>query len=114
GLAAVSAEGLLPRTLNPDRPPPAPTQPNTVLSGEIQNTLTIHGPPPPGTVAVDPRTPLLSALRDRLDPALTGPKLVCNVATCGACTVLLDGKPVYGCSVLAGDAVGKKIETDEG
>jgi xanthine dehydrogenase YagT iron-sulfur-binding subunit len=65
-------------------------------------------------VTVEPRTTLSSALRDRLDPAITGPKLVCDAGTCGACTVLLDGKPVYGCSVLAIDAIGKKITTVEG
>jgi xanthine dehydrogenase YagT iron-sulfur-binding subunit len=45
---------------------------------------------------------------------VTGPKLVCDMGTCGACTVLLDGKPVYSCLVLAVDAVGKKITTIEG
>jgi xanthine dehydrogenase YagT iron-sulfur-binding subunit len=53
-------------------------------------------------------------LRDRLDPPATGAKLVCDAGTCGACTVLLDGRPVYGCMVLAVDAVGKKITTVEG
>jgi aerobic-type carbon monoxide dehydrogenase small subunit (CoxS/CutS family) len=53
-------------------------------------------------------------MRDRLDPGVTGPKLVCDVGTCGACTVLMDGKPVYSCLVLAVDAVGKKLTTVEG
>ena len=65
-------------------------------------------------VAVEPRTTLLSALRTHLDPPLTGPKLVCDVGTCGACTVLLDGRPVYSCLVLAADAAGKKVTTVEG
>ena len=65
-------------------------------------------------VSVEPRTTLLSALRNHLDPAVTGPKLVCDVGTCGACTVLLDGKPVYSCLVLAADAAGKKVTTVEG
>src|SRR5205085_11422846 len=42
------------------------------------------------------------------------PKLVCNAGTCGACTVMLNGRNVYGCSVLAIDAVGKQITTVEG
>ena len=85
---------------------------NTPISGSVQITLKLNEKDRP--VTVEPRTTLLSAIRDRLDPPLTGPKLVCNQGTCGACTVLLDGKPVYGCSVLAIDAVGKKITTVEG
>ena len=63
-------------------------------------------------LAVEPRTTLLDALRDTLD--LTGAKKVCDRGTCGACTVLLDGKPAYACSVLAIDAQGRKIATVEG
>ena len=66
------------------------------------------------TVAVEPRTTLLNAMRNHLEPAVTGPKLVCGQGTCGACTVLLDGKPVYSCLVLAVDAVNKNITTVEG
>jgi xanthine dehydrogenase YagT iron-sulfur-binding subunit len=61
---------------------------------------------------VEPRVTLLDALRNRLD--LTGPKKVCDRGTCGACTVLLDGKPVYSCSVLALEAEGRQITTVEG
>jgi len=82
------------------------------IAGEIHITLSINGQN--RQVAVEPRTTLLSALRDRLEPALTGPKLVCNAGTCGACTVIMDGKAVYGCSVLAIDAIGRKITTVEG
>ena len=66
------------------------------------------------TLTVEPRTTLLSALRDHIDAPLTGTKQVCNVGTCGACTVLLDGKPVYSCLVLAVDATGRRITTVEG
>jgi aerobic-type carbon monoxide dehydrogenase small subunit (CoxS/CutS family) len=66
------------------------------------------------TVPVEPRTTLLVALRDHIEPPLTGTKQVCNVGTCGACTVLLDGSPVYSCLVLAVDAAGKRITTVEG
>src|SRR6266576_2903702 len=66
------------------------------------------------TAKVEPRTTLRNTLRNSLDPPLTGPKLVCDVGTCGACTVLLDGKPVYSCLVLAMDAAGKEITTVEG
>ena len=63
---------------------------------------------------VEPRTTLLNAMRNQLDPPVTGPKLVCDVGTCGACTVLLNDQPVYSCLVLAVDAVGKKVTTVEG
>ncbi len=61
---------------------------------------------------VEPRVTLLDALRNELD--VTGPKKVCDRATCGACTVLMDGKPVYACSILAIEAEGKQIVTAEG
>lgn len=61
---------------------------------------------------LEPRVTLLDALRNHLD--LTGAKKVCDRATCGACTVLMDGKTVYACTVLAVEAQGKKIETVEG
>jgi xanthine dehydrogenase YagT iron-sulfur-binding subunit len=63
-------------------------------------------------VKVEPRTTLLDALRDRLD--VTGAKRVCDRGTCGACTVLLNGKPVYACSVLAIETQGQEIVTVEG
>lgn len=113
GVAAVVADGLLTRVSNAASTAESDAAPaNGPLSGNVKITLTINGEQRP--VTVEPRTTLLSALRDRLEPAVTGPKLVCNVATCGACTVMLDGKTVYGCSVLAIDAVGKKITTVEG
>jgi xanthine dehydrogenase YagT iron-sulfur-binding subunit len=55
---------------------------------------------------------LLDALRNRLD--LTGAKKVCDRATCGACTVLKDGRPIYACTALAIDVVGSEITTVEG
>jgi xanthine dehydrogenase YagT iron-sulfur-binding subunit len=61
---------------------------------------------------VEPRVTLLDALRNELD--LTGAKRVCDRSTCGACTVLLDGKAVYACSILAVEARGKQIDTIEG
>ncbi len=64
------------------------------------------------TLAVEPRTTLLSALREQLDT--TGPKEVCDRGECGACTVLMNGKPVLACMTLAFDAMGKEILTVEG
>ena len=82
------------------------------LSGNVKITLDVNGTA--RSVQVEPRTTLLNALRNHLEPAVTGPKLVCDAGTCGACTVLLDGKPAYSCLVLAVDAVNKKITTVEG
>jgi xanthine dehydrogenase YagT iron-sulfur-binding subunit len=61
---------------------------------------------------VEPRTTLAELLRDKLK--LTGTKVVCNQGECGACTVLLDGKAVYSCHMLALDADGKEVTTIEG
>jgi carbon-monoxide dehydrogenase small subunit len=55
---------------------------------------------------------LLDVLRE--DLALTGTKKGCDRGDCGACTVLMDGKPVNSCIILAVDAVGKQITTIEG
>jgi aerobic-type carbon monoxide dehydrogenase small subunit (CoxS/CutS family) len=64
------------------------------------------------TVTVEPRVSLLDVLRDDLN--LTGAKEVCTTTNCGACTVIIDGKPVYACAKLAVECVGKKITTVEG
>ena len=73
-------------------------------------TLTINGKSYKATV--EPRTTLLDTLRNQLD--LTGAKRVCDRGTCGACTVIVDKKVMYSCTILAVDAQGKKIETIEG
>jgi xanthine dehydrogenase YagT iron-sulfur-binding subunit len=62
-------------------------------------------------VTVEPRTTLLDALRDRLE--MTGAKRVCDRGTCGACTVIVDNRAMYACTILAIDAQGRKIETIE-
>ena len=64
------------------------------------------------TAEVEPRTTLLDTLRNELE--LTGAKRVCDRASCGACTVIVDGKAVYSCTVLAIEAQDKKITTVEG
>jgi xanthine dehydrogenase YagT iron-sulfur-binding subunit len=78
--------------------------------GEVPITLTINGKPT--KVSVEPRMTLLDTLRDKLD--LTAAKRVCDRGTCGACTVIMNGKVVYACTVLAIDAQGKQIQTLEG
>jgi xanthine dehydrogenase YagT iron-sulfur-binding subunit len=60
---------------------------------------------------IEPRVTLLDALRNYLD--VTGCKRVCDRGTCGACTVLVDGKPIYSCTMLALEAQGKPIKTAE-
>ena len=60
---------------------------------------------------VPPRTTLADCLRHEL--RLTGTHVGCEHGVCGACTVLLDGKPVYSCSMLALEARGKTIKTAE-
>ena len=61
---------------------------------------------------VRPEEMLIDVLRDRL--ALTGTKLSCDLSACGACTVLLDGKPVSSCGTFAWQADGSEIRTIEG
>jgi aerobic-type carbon monoxide dehydrogenase small subunit (CoxS/CutS family) len=82
------------------------------LSGEIDVELTINGAKQ--TVKVEPRTTLLSALRNHCSPTLTGTKEVCDRGNCGACTVIVDGAPRYACLQLAADMRGKDVRTVEG
>ena len=78
--------------------------------GAVPMELTVNGQR--RTLQLEPRITLLEALRDWIE--LTGAKKVCDRASCGACTVLLDGMPVYSCSVLAIEAQGKIVQTVEG
>jgi xanthine dehydrogenase YagT iron-sulfur-binding subunit len=73
-------------------------------------TLNINGKRQ--SAELDTRVTLLDAMRDHFD--LTGAKRVCDRGACGACTVLMDDKPVYACAILAVDAQGRKITTIEG
>ncbi len=77
--------------------------------GKVPVTLLVNGKKL--TAQLEPRVTLLDALRDHFD--LTGAKRVCDRGACGACTVLMDDKPIYACSVLAIDAQGRKITTIE-
>jgi aerobic-type carbon monoxide dehydrogenase small subunit (CoxS/CutS family) len=91
--AAAQAEGALVRG-----PQPVPL------------TFTINGTK--RSVTVEPRITLLDAIRDHL--GFTGHKRVCNRGECGACTILLNGKTVLACSILAIEADQAVIETVEG
>jgi xanthine dehydrogenase YagT iron-sulfur-binding subunit len=74
-----------------------------------QVTLTVNGAKM--SHAVEPRVTLLDLLRNHLD--VTGCKRVCDRGSCGACTVILDGKPVYSCTTLALEAQGRDVKTAE-
>lgn len=94
GVTVIEVEGAEVKVYGPDKVP---------ISLNINGQMR--------TADVEPRTTLLDTLRNELD--LTGAKRVCDRATCGACTVIMDGKPVYACSVLAIDAQGRKVTTIE-
>ncbi len=78
--------------------------------GPVPITLNVNGQTI--KLELEPRVTLLDALRNH--SALTGAKEVCDRATCGACTVLLDDTPIYSCSKLAIEAQGHTITTVEG
>jgi xanthine dehydrogenase YagT iron-sulfur-binding subunit len=77
--------------------------------GKVPVELTVNGKK--HQLQIEPRVTLLDALRDDLE--ITGAKRVCDRHECGACTVLMDGKIVYACAVLAIEAQGKPITTVE-
>lgn len=97
------------------RPAPASSKAGP---GPVKITLNINGVN--RTVEAEPRTTLVHVLRGvgqmplPPDQALTGAKIGCDRGSCGACTVLLDGKAVYSCMLLAIDVQGRKITTVEG
>jgi carbon-monoxide dehydrogenase small subunit len=77
---------------------------------KVDATLTVNGTAYP--VSLDPHMSLLRAVRDEL--GLTGSKEGCDDSECGACMMLLDGKPVNSCSYLALQADGRQVTTVEG
>ena len=78
--------------------------------GEVPVRLLVNGKRL--DLRIEPRVTLLDALRMRAD--LTGNKRVCDRGTCGACTMIVDGRAVYSCSTLAIDVQGKEIRTVDG
>ena len=77
--------------------------------GAVKINLTVNGRAM--STSVEPRVTLLDALRNYLD--VTGCKRVCDRGSCGACTVMLEGKVIYSCTMLAVEAQGKTIRTAE-
>jgi len=78
----------------------------------MSDELTLHVNGTKQVVKVAPETPLLFVLRNELK--LTGPRLGCGVAECGACAALLDGQEIRTCVTPVSYAVGKKVVTIEG
>ncbi|MEO7275972.1 MAG: (2Fe-2S)-binding protein [Vicinamibacterales bacterium] len=78
--------------------------------GEVPVSLMVNGKRV--DLRIEPRVTLLDALRMRAD--LTGNKRVCDRGTCGACTMIVDGRAVYSCSTLAIEVQGKTIRNVEG
>jgi len=78
--------------------------------GEVPVQLLVNGKRV--DLRIEPRVTLLDALRTRAD--LTGNKRVCDRGTCGACTMIVDGRAVYACSTLAIDVQGKQIRSVDG
>ncbi|HZP48486.1 MAG TPA: (2Fe-2S)-binding protein [Vicinamibacterales bacterium] len=88
----------------------AQTGPVVLGPGEVPVALTVNGKRL--DLRIEPRVTLLDALRTRAD--LTGNKRVCDRGSCGACTMIVDGRTVYSCSTLAIDAQGRNIRTVDG
>lgn len=111
GVAASAGALLADRVVEALPRPQTGGSPSGVVGpGEVPITLKINGKTQ--TLNLEPRVVLLDALRNHLD--LTGAKKVCDRATCGACTVHIDGRAVYSCTTLAIDAQGREITTIEG
>jgi xanthine dehydrogenase YagT iron-sulfur-binding subunit len=87
-----------------------PRSPSVRGPGAVDVTLEVNGQR--ATVHVPPRHTLLDALREEI--GLMGAKKVCDEGTCGACTVIVDGRPVYACMTLAVAIEGRSVETVEG
>jgi xanthine dehydrogenase YagT iron-sulfur-binding subunit len=109
GVAAATAVLTGQATAALDEAEPAQEAGSKILSGQVEITLKVNGQDQ--RVVVEPRCTLLDTLRNRLD--VTGPKRVCDRASCGACTAIIDGVPVYSCTTLAVTCQGKSIETLE-
>jgi xanthine dehydrogenase YagT iron-sulfur-binding subunit len=88
----------------------AQTGPRVVGPGDVPVTLLVNGKRV--DLRIEPRVTLLDAIRNRAD--LTGNKRVCDRGTCGACTMIVDGRTVYSCSTLAIEVQGKQIRTVDG
>jgi xanthine dehydrogenase YagT iron-sulfur-binding subunit len=99
-LTALPRAALAAAPLDDNQPPPPPVTVELQINGR------------PYSLALDPRTTLLDALREHL--ALTGPKKGCDHGQCGACTVLIEGRRINSCLTLAVMHDGQSVTTIEG
>jgi xanthine dehydrogenase YagT iron-sulfur-binding subunit len=104
GVVSIAASVLTPPELEAQTGAPA------VGPGDVPVRLTVNGRQV--NLMIEPRVTLLDALRMRAD--MTGNKRGCDRGACGACTMLVDGRPVYACSTLAIDVQGKQIRSVDG
>src|SRR5690349_6270674 len=111
-LRATASSAAMPLVAHATAPEPAAAPALRVRGPRrpLALTLSINGRD--HRVALDPRTTLLDALREHL--GLTGAKKGCDHGQCGACTVLLDGRRVVSCLVLAAAVQGRAVTTIEG
>jgi xanthine dehydrogenase YagT iron-sulfur-binding subunit len=109
-VAAVTGGALVGGDFMPGTTPPANAQAIVAAAGSVDVVLPVNGTE--HRLALDPRTTLLDALREHL--YLTGSKKGCGLGQCGACTVLMDGKRVKSCLLLAALVEGREITTIEG
>ena len=108
---ALVAAGAIP-ALEPPPTPAGPAPAQEAPRGAPTTTIRVAVNGREREVEVEDRWTLNELLRDHL--GLTGSKLGCNRGECGACTVLLDGEPVYSCSTLAAWVDGRTVVTVEG
>ena len=109
---AVIAVATASPVLKADVSPAAPTLADEVETGVPSTAIRIVVNGTEHKLQVEDRWTLAEVLRDHI--GLTGTKIGCDRGECGACTVLMDGKPVYSCSNLAVWADGREIQTVEG
>ena len=108
--ASAAATAIADRVTAATRAAPAAEGPVVLGPGPVEITLRVNGRDLKTTV--DPAATLLQTLRLNLN--LTGSKEICDRGSCGGCSVLIDGKLVVSCMMLAIDAVGSEITTIEG
>src|SRR3954470_23777075 len=109
-LSAAAGGALFVEGVLPDAALKAMTQAPDTTTAPLKVLLRVNGTE--HRLTLDPRTTLLDALREHLH--LTGSKKGCGLGQCGACTVLLDGKRVKSCLLLAALVEGREITTIEG
>ena len=113
--AASAASAVLTASSEPERALAATAAPTTVAVAPyrppVYQDITLHVNDQDHHLRVDTRMTLTEAIREELH--LTGTKIPCDQGECGACTVIMDGRTVYSCSILAAAAQGHDILTIE-